>query len=274
MILDEFAYGDVTYLDLLISALVLIISVFVAKTVTIIIQRFLRDKIGKDHLNNILKFSYYIVIIIAVIMVLPILGIESSGFLVAGGIGGIVLGFASQSIVSNLLSGVFLMFERPIKIGDTVNVEGTTGIVEDIKIISTTIRTFNGVYVRIPNDKVFTTSITNYVTNVARRFEYVVGIRYSDDAGEAIKIIKNLIEEEPFALKNPSPLIFVDTLGDNTVNIIVKPWAPSTDWFDLKTKLLWKIKKTLEENGIEIAFPQRTVWFAKDEKYEDIDSKF
>ncbi|MDY6966759.1 MAG: mechanosensitive ion channel family protein, partial [Halobacteriota archaeon] len=191
MILEEVAYGDVTYLDLLISALVLITSVLVAKTITMILQRFLRDKVGKDHLNNILKFSYYTVIIIAIIMILPLLGIESSGLLVAGGIGGIVLGFASQSVVSNLLSGVFLMFERPIKIGDTVSVEGTVGVVEDIKIISTSIRTFDGVYVRIPNDKVFTTSITNYVTNVARRFEYVVGIRYSDDADEAIRIIKD-----------------------------------------------------------------------------------
>ena len=264
MILDDFVYGDVTYFELLISVIVLITSVFVAKIVTIALQRFLRDKITKGHLNNILRFSYYSVIIIALIMVFPTIGIESSSLIVAGGIGGIVLGFASQSIVSNLLSGVFLMFERPIKIGDSVDIEGTEGIVEDIKIISTAIRTFNGVYVRIPNDKVFTTSIINYDTNLARRFEYVVGIRYSDDANKAIKIIKDLIEKEPLALKNPAPKVFVNNLGDNSVNIIVRPWAPSTDWFDLKMKLLWKIKEELEKNGIEIAFPQRTVWFAND----------
>ncbi|HIE32398.1 MAG TPA: mechanosensitive ion channel family protein, partial [Methanosarcinales archaeon] len=200
--------------------------------------------------------------IIAVLSVLPSLGLQPSGLLVAGGIAGIVIGFASQSIVSNLISGLFLMAERPIKIGDNVIIDGISGIVEDIHTVSTIIRTYDGLYVRIPNEKVFTNNIINYVANVARRFEYVVGIRYSDDADQAIWIIKDLIKEQPFALKRPSSQVFVDNLGDNSVNILVRIWAPTTDWYDLKMKLLWMIKKTLEENGIEIAFPQRVVWFA------------
>ena len=180
----------------------------------------------------------------------------------AGGVAGIVIGFASQSIMGNFISGVFLMIERPIKIGDQVNIDNKLGYVEDIKIISTIIRTYDGLYIRLPNETVFTTSITNYVANLTRRFEYVVGIRYEDDADKAIRIIKGLIDDQPYALVNPSPYVFVDNLGDNAVNIIVRVWAPATEWFDMKTKLLWIIKKTLEENGIEIAFPQRTIWFA------------
>ena len=120
--------------------------------------------------------------------------------------------------------------------------------------------------------KVFTGVITNYVANVARRFEYVVGIRYSDDADQAIEIIKDLIKEEPFALKKPSSQVFVDNLGDNAVNILVRIWAPATEWYDLKMKLLWTIKKTLEVNGIEIAFPQRTVWFANELRKQEVGS--
>ncbi|WP_440952178.1 mechanosensitive ion channel family protein [Methanococcoides sp. FTZ1] len=225
----------------------------------------------KSHLDIVLKAAYYgIVIITVVFVILPIMGVEPSSLLVAGSILGLVIGFASQSIVGNLISGLFLIFERPIKLGNQVNIDGNVGIVEDISLISTIIRTFDGLYVRIPNEKVFTTTITNYVANVARRFEYVVGIRYSDDADQAIAIIKGLIEESPMALKNPAPGVFVDNLGDNSVNISVKIWAPATDWYAIKTELLWKIKKTLEENGIEIAFPQRVIWIGNEQKDQQL----
>jgi Small-conductance mechanosensitive channel len=245
--------------------LVLFFTILIAKGITIYLQRSLNDKMDKEHLNILIKSIYYGAIVIAVVgVIFPYLQINTSGLLVAGGVVGIVLGFASQSIMGNLISGVFLMIERPIKIGDQVNIDNKLGFVEDIKIISTIIRTYDGLFIRLPNETVFTTSITNYVANLTRRFEYVVGIRYSDDADEAIKIIKDIIDKEPFALVNPGPSVFVDTLGDNAVNIIVRIWAPAKQWYDMKTRLLWIIKRTLEENGIEIAFPQRTVWFASE----------
>jgi small-conductance mechanosensitive channel len=244
---------------------ILFFTIVIAKGITIYLQRSLKDKMDKEHLNILVKSIYYGAIVLSIVgVIFPLLNIDTSGLLVAGGVVGIVIGFASQSIVGNFISGVFLMIERPIKIGDQVNIDNKLGYVEDIKIISTIIRTYDGLYIRLPNETVFTTSITNYVANLTRRFEYIVGIRYSDDADEAIKIIKDIIEMEPFALVNPGPSVFVDTLGDNAVNIIVRIWAPATHWYDMKMKLLWVIKKTLEDNGIEIAFPQRTVWFASE----------
>jgi small-conductance mechanosensitive channel len=272
MIPNIVVYGSVTLFDLLLVVLILVIAVFVSKWVAISLRRSLKDKVGREHLEIIRKIVSYSIIVIAIIWALTILGVNLSGLMVAGGIAGLVIGFASQSIVGNLVSGLFLMIERPIKIGDQVDIDQTRGFVEDIRIISTTIRTYDGLYVRIPNQKVFTTSITNYVGNVARRFGYVVGIRYSDDADQAITIIKNLIEEHPFALKNPPPQAFVDNLGDNSVNIIVRVWAPITDWYALKMELLWKIKMALEEEGIEIAFPQRVVWFANELKRKNIEN--
>jgi small-conductance mechanosensitive channel len=167
------------------------------------------------------------------------------------------------------------MIERPIKIGDQVDVNGISGYVSDIRVISTLVRTYDGLLVRIPNEQVFTTNITNLVGHPVRRFEYTVGIRYSDDADAAIRIIKDLIDNEPFALQNPAPSVFVNDLGDSSVNISVRVWAPVSEWFGLKTRLLWIIKKTLEKNGIEVPFPQRVLHFeagAKKEKQiiEDI----
>ena len=150
--------------------------------------------------------------------------------------------------------------------GQSVNIEGTVGIVEDIRIMSTTLRTFEGLYVRVPNQKVFTSNITNYVANVARRVDYSIGIPYTADAEKAISLIKKLIEAEPFALKNPEPVVYVDNLGDNSVNLLVRFWAPVSEWFSIKTKMLWRMKKVLEGEGIEIPFPQRVLWFANELK--------
>lgn len=267
MIFDTFntvVYGDVTLFDLLKVMAILIVGVAIAKGITINLRRGLKDKLDKDQLEIITKVVYYGIIVIAVLAALPELGVSLSGLLVAGGIAALVIGIASQSVVGNLIAGLFLMIERPMKIGQAVNIAGTAGVIEDIRIISTTLRTFEGLYVRMPNEKVFTTDITNYVEYVARRLEYVVGIRYSDDADKAIGIIQNLHKEHPLTLISPTPDIFVDNLGDNAVNIIVRIWVPTTEWYGIKKELLWKIKTALEDQGIEIAFPQRTVWFANE----------
>ncbi len=241
----------------------ILIMVIIAKIVRTNIRRSLKDKLPDATVKNIERFSYYIIIIIGFIASLSIIGVSLSGLLVAGGILGIVIGFASQTVVSNLLSGIFLIIERPIGIGDAIRIEDADGIVEEIKILSTTIRTWDGVYVRLPNEKVFTSKIYNYYNSPVRRFEYKIGIRYSDDADKAIEIIKRVLNEHPFVLKEPAPLIFVDELGESSVNLFVGIWAPSRVWFSVKTELLWKIKIALEKEGIQIPFPQRVIWMAK-----------
>lgn len=273
MILKKVILGNITVFHILLTVSILIIAVLTAKVIALSLRKHLRERVDKFTLTIIIKAINYSIIVIAVLTVLPLLGINLSGIIVAGGITGLVIGFASQRIVSNLISGVFLIIERPIKIGQQINVEGVAGIVEDIHIISTIIRRYDGLYVRVPNEKVFTGNITNYVANVVRRFEYTVGIRYSDDADKAIGIINSLIEEHPLALKNPQPQVFVDELGDNSVNIVVRVWGPATDWYDIKMELLWKIKKALEEAGIEIPFPQRVVWFADKPPFPPSDIK-
>ncbi len=261
MIFDMIVYGNVTILNMMVAVLIFMGALLISKILNINIRRSFKDRIAREHLELIVKILTYTIILIAVVFALPLIGVEPSGLLVAGGIVGLAIGFASQSIVGNLVSGIFLIMERPIKMGDTVEIDGIIGFVEDIRIISTTLRTFDGLYIRIPNETVFTSNVTNFVAHAARRFEYTVGIRYSDDAEKAICIIKNTIDQHPLALKNPPPQVFVDELGDNSVDIIVRVWAPSMEWFGVKMELLWKIKTAIEAEGIEIPFPQRVHWF-------------
>lgn len=261
--LDQIVYGKVTWFNLVLAVIIILVSFVVAKVLTIQLRRNFKEKISKENLELTVKIFSYGIMTIAILWVMPMIGLEPSGLMVAGGIVALAIGFASQSIISNLISGLFLMGERPVKIGDLVEISGNLGFVEDIQIISTSIRTLDGNLIRIPNEMVFTTSIVNYTSTPVRRFEYTVGISYADDAELAIRIIKNLINDHPLALISPGPQVYVEALGDNSVDLVVRAWSPSTEWLSVKMDLLWMIKKALDEAGIEIPFPQRVVWFGE-----------
>ncbi len=267
--LNYIIYGDVTLFLLILAVLVFVGALILSKLIAVQLRRTFTDRMVKEQLDIITKIVSYGIIVIAIIWIMPVLGIEPSGLLVAGGIVGLAVGFASQSIIGNLISGIFLMGERPVKIGDLIDISGNLGFVEDIQIISTSIRTLDGNFVRIPNETVFTSSITNYTSNPVRRFEYTVGISYADDADQAMQVIRNLINAHPLALVNPAPQVYVESLGDSSVDIIVRIWSPSTQWFGVKMEMLWNIKKAIEEAGIEIPFPQRVLWHGADKGDEE-----
>ncbi len=211
----------------------------------------------------IYNIIYYSIIFIGIVAAFEVYGIKLSSLLVAGGFAGIVVGFASQSVVSNLLSGIFLYIDRPFIVGDPIEVKGEdiSGVVSDITVFSTRILGWDGVEYRVPNNTLFSANIKNLSRLVARRVEYLVSIGYSDDIEKAKEVIMKVIENEPLALVDPPPQIYVEDLGDSGVILKVRFWAPTSKWFDAKTKVLEKIKNALDEAGIEIPFPQATVWF-------------
>ena len=259
--LDTIAFGGVTYQDLIFFAAIVAVSVIIAKILSVYLKKSFSDRMEKSELEKFIKITQIIIIGLGIYFGIPRVEINFADLLIVGGTLAIVIGFATQKIGSNLTSGIFLMIERPIKSGDTIQIQDVTGTVKEIHILSTIIQTFDGIYVRIPNETVFNTDITNYVANVARKFEYNVGISYKDDAGLAMGIIYRLLEEHPFILKHPSPSVYVSELGDSSVNITIYIWTPSRVWWSVKTEMLWRIKKALDEEGIEIPFPQRVVTF-------------
>jgi len=265
MIRDLKIYGNISVFSLAFAALILIAALVGGKIVAISLRRSMREKVPEHHLDMLCKVAYYVIVAGGAMWALSALGVSLSGLMVAGGVAGLVLGFASQQIVGNLVSGLFLMVERPVKIGDQVNIEGTSGFVEDIRIISTSIRTYEGVLVRMPNEKVFTSNITNLVALGCRRIEYALAIRYEDDAEVAARAIKRVLQEHPFVLVEPEPEVFVDSLGDNGVNLTVRFWSPIATWYATRTELLWHVKKALQAEGMEIPFPQRVVRLVADE---------
>jgi small-conductance mechanosensitive channel len=261
--LEIVVYGKVTWLNLISAVLIFLAALIVAKVLTTQLRRSMKEKMSRENLELVTKIINYGILIIAFLWIMPTIGIEPSGLMVAGGIVALAVGFASQSIIGNLISGLFLIGERPVKIGDFVDISGNLGVVEDIRIISTKIRTLDGNFIRIPNETVFTSSITNFTNTPVRRFEYTIGISYADDADLAINLIKKIIEDHPLALVSPAPHVYVDGLGDNSVDIVVRIWSPSTEWWGVRMELLWKFKQALDTAGIEIPFPQRTIWMGE-----------
>jgi small-conductance mechanosensitive channel len=268
MILDTVIYRDVTLWNLVMVAIILIIANVVIQIIHINLKKTLSDKLRKNELEILLKIVRYTIIFFAILSVLPLLSIDLTGLLLAGGFAGLIIGFASQSVVANLVSGIFLIVERPVKIGDQIAIESVEGYVEDIRFLSTVVRSYDGIYVRVPNEKVFTSIITNYDADVARRIKYTIGISYRDDAARAIRIIGAVAEEYPFVLKNPAPQIYVDSFGDNSINLAINLWTPTGEWLAVKMELLWMIKIAFDTAGIEMPFPQRVIWFGQGESRE------
>ena len=260
--LDTVVYDNITYYHLVFFAVVIIAAFAIAKIVSVYLKKTMSDRVEKSELDTLIKIIQVGIILIGVYIGLPRFEFDLADVVLIGGTLTIVIGFATQKVGSNFASGLFLLLERPIKPGDNVRIGTVAGIVQEIHVLSTIVRDYEGIYVRIPNEKVFTSDITNFVTNVARRFEYSVGISYSDDAGLAMGVIYRLLEQHPFILKHPGPSVFLDELADSSVVIRVTIWCPSEVWWSVRTEMLREIKKAIEAEGITIPFPQRVVTFA------------
>jgi small-conductance mechanosensitive channel len=260
--------GEITIYNLVTIAVIMVTSIIVAKLVTNHIKKRFSDKVGKDELAIIVRVSYYGIIILGFFIALPYFRVDLSGLLVAGGVVGIIIGFACQSVVSNLISGIFIIVERPVKLGDNINIGDVFGTVEEIRVLSTTVSATDGTYIRIPNEKVFTSNITNYVTHAARRIEYTIGIDYADDAVRGVSVINDLLTSHPFVLKNPKPQVFVKELSPDAVNISILFWTPSSEYGDVRNEMLWRIKVALDEAGLSFGSPRRMVRFGNELRME------
>ncbi len=264
-IFDAMLFDQLTVGNLIVFILIVIATFIVVRIVSSILRRTLAGRTEAKERDLLIKTVRTIIYVIGFVTACSQLKIDISGLLVAGGVVGVAIGFASQNTLSNLVAGILLMFERPISVGDSIIVNNNEGYVEEIGLLSTRIRTYSGLYIRIPNDSLFTSDITNLVSNVARRFDYKITIRYSDDANKAKRAIERVIDQHPYALKNPEPFIFVDELESRGIQLKVRIWSPSGFWWDARTELLWSIFKALRQEDIIVTYDQMTLWFGKED---------
>jgi small conductance mechanosensitive channel len=170
-----------------------------------------------------------------------------------------ILGFAMQETLGNLASGLMIMVLKPFDTGDYIHVAGTSGTVDDMSVVSTTIRTVDNQVITVPNSKIWGDVITNVNASDTRRVDMVFGIGYGDSADHAISVLRELVDQEKLILDDPATDIFVGELGDSSVNIFVRPWTKSEDYWTVYWSLMAKAKERFDEEGISIPFPQRDV---------------
>jgi len=252
---------------MLITAVIILAGFAIGHFVRVATTRYAGSRLPPDTRKIVGKVVYYVIIAIALMSALGYSGIDLSGVFLAGGIAGIVIGFATQSLFSNLISGIFLHIDKPMKIGDPVLITGklpdVAGVVVEITTLSSRLRMFDGTYVRLPNADVFLSEIRNYSSAAARRVEISLGIAYKEDTAKVIGITRKSLKETPLVLVEPEPDIYVDSLGDSAVNINVWCWVPFSVWFDMRKQIIQQIKRELDANGIELPFPQRVVYLSK-----------
>jgi small-conductance mechanosensitive channel len=254
---------SINWVRVVIAILIFIVGLFIASFIRMLTYKLVIKFLPDPSSRNIARTVYYITVFIVGAASLGYLGINLTGFIIAGGIIGLIIGIALQNTVANLFSGIFILWEKPFRTGDLVRIGDVEGWVTDITIMSTRITGFDGVKIRIPNQTVFQSLIRNYYATKARRIDFVVGIAYKEDAEKAYRVIRKVIDDHPLVLVDPEPDIYVYELGNSSVNILVRVWVPSR--WDLTYKvikdLLWQMKKAISESGIEIPFIQNDIWF-------------
>jgi len=259
----EIAGSTFSLYSLIVGAVIMLVGIAIARIARTIFNKYYAPVLPEHAAKNYGKMIYFGIIIISFLVFTTTTGVDFSGLVVAGGILGIVIGFATQSVVSNVLSGIFLLIEKPAKQGDSVELPDSniSGSFVDVGTFSTRVRKFDGTIMRIPNEKFFTSNIRVLTDSLVRRQEVTIGIAYKEDIDAAIEVLKKTIMARmSFVLHEPEPEFRVEELGDSSVNISILVWYPKQDWGKVAPVLLKIAKNALDDVGIEIPFPQRVIW--------------
>ena len=214
------------------------------------------DKTLVSFLGNII---YALGLTFVVIATLGQLGIQTASLAAIIAAAGLAVGLALQGSLSNLAAGVMIILFRPFKVGDFVEAAGTSGVVEDISIFTTQLKTGDNKTIIVPNSNVTGGTITNYSAKDTRRIDMVFGIGYDDDIKKAKKLLEKIVTSDKRVLKDPAPTIAVAELADSSVNFVVRPWVKSADYWDVKFDLTEAVKLEMDKAGISIPYPQQDV---------------
>ena len=194
-----------------------------------------------------------------IIAALGQLGIQTTSFIAILGAAGLAVGLALQGSLSNFAAGVLMIIFRPFKQGDFIEGAGASGVVEEVHIFNTVMRTGDNKTIIIPNSGLMNGNIVNYSTKPTRRLDLVIGIGYDDDIKKAKNVLNELMQQEARILKDPAPTLGLLELADSSVNFAVRPWVNSADYWGVHFDLLESIKLRFDEEGISIPYPQQDI---------------
>lgn len=263
---ETIMYYLLTYgLSVLAAVIILFAGLWAAKLLRNLANRFMEKRRIDPMIAAFLATILYILMILFVIIAaLSKLGIQTTSLIAVLGAAGLAIGLALQGSLSNLAAGVIIITLRPFKIGDYVEAGTDSGTVESIQLFHTKLLTPDNKEVTVPNSTITSTSIVNYSARSERRVDMVFGIAYDDDVARTRQIILNLLSRDERVLKDPAPAIVLGELDDSSVNLWVRPWTKTEDYWEFKWDFTEALKKRFDEEDITIPFPQRDVHLYQD----------
>jgi small conductance mechanosensitive channel len=227
-------------------------------------RRFTRQALERADMDPILVpfvagLVYVGLIALVAIAAVTTLGVSTTSFVAVLGAAGLAIALAFQGTFSNFAAGVMLLTFRPFKVGDLVEIGGNLGIVRQVGIFTSELATLDNIQISVPNSGVFGEVIKNYSANDTRRVDLVMGVGYGDDLGVAVRTCMDVVAANPRVLQDPATVVAVHELADSSVNLVVRPWVKTDDYWDARWEITRALKENLESAGCSIPFPQRDV---------------
>lgn len=257
-------------IDLLAAVAILVVGWIVANWLAGMVRRASeRDpRIDRTLTTVFSRLVRWGVLAFTVVAVLARFGVQTASIIAVLGAAGLAVGLALQGALSNVAAGVMILTLRPFRLGDAVEIAGTVGSVEDIGLVATRLRTFDGVVVHQPNSNIWGSEIKNYSQAELRRFDVTVGVDYRNDLAEAFEVAHAVLAADERILTDPAPLVAVDTLGEDRVDLLVRVWATPDDWLQAKFDLARSLKERMDAAGLGVPLPQRDLHLVQDQPIE------
>lgn len=250
-----------SHLYTLTQALILfVVGYFIAKALSSAMERIVSNKMTTHGVFLLKRTVFYTLLGLFLLSALKHIGIDLTILLGAAGIFTVAIGFASQTSASNLISGIFLMIERPFSIGDVIKVNDILGEVISIDLLSVKLRTFDNLFVRIPNESMIKSAVTTMTKYPIRRADLKLGIAYKEDIEKVRDILLKIAEKNVICLEEPAPLFILTGFGASSVDIQFSVWSRRENFLALKNEMYQNIKKTFDEQGVEIPFPHISLY--------------
>jgi small-conductance mechanosensitive channel len=252
---------NISLINLITAIVILIVGYFVA----VIVARYINKAMIRAKMAKILaEFTSRVVKILLIIFIIAIaigfLGVDvGSAIISISVVSGFIFGFAFQDTLGNLAAGFMIAITKPFRVRDYVDIAGESGTINNVGASITTMTTVDNKRVIIPNSKIWGEPIVNYTALKIRMIDMRIGIGYGDDMAKAITTTMDVLKKNKKVLSNPSPTVAVAELGDSSVNLLVRPWIKTSDYWNMKWELTQKIKEAFDKEGISIPFPQRDV---------------
>jgi len=241
------------------AVLLILLGFLIAKKLANVTEKYTKKRFSNHHASLMKRFVFYVVLIIFLISALQQLGFKLTVLIGAAGVLTVAVGFASQTAASNLISGIFLLFERPFSVDDFIEIKNFSGTVVAIDLLSTKLKTLDNRLVRVPNETMIKSEVINYNAFKTRRIDLIIDISYDSDIDKARTLILDIAAQSTNILEDPAPNVWINTFADSSIELKLMAWVETKNFGSTTSALQESIKLQFDQNDIEIPYPQITI---------------